>query len=143
MFVCPSCGFLSSERLLFCARCGKRLHTDEESRAIADPVREKKRVRILYGWLAGWILLLVGAVLYAVAYDPTAGHAGSVVYNDEFILEQAGRDAGIRLLPGNQTFRISKNDRVEKMDLATRSPKNVWIRITSGPHAGRSGVIVW
>lgn len=110
----------------------------------ADPAREKRRVKLLYAWLGVWVLLLAGAVAFTVGYDPTAGHVGHVVFGDEFILEAAGRDPSSRLVPGNQAFRLSKSDRVEKMtNLPTRSPKNVWIRITGGPHAGRSGVIVW
>jgi hypothetical protein len=130
--------------LIFCARCGKRLRGSEFPRSIADPVGERRRVRLLYTWLAVWVLALGGAVAFTIGYDPTAGHAGRVVYGDESLLESAGREALIKLIPGNQTFRLSKSDRVERMNnLPTRSPGNAWIRVTSGPHAGRSGVVVW
>jgi hypothetical protein len=135
---------LSNERLIYCTRCGKRLLSADESRAVADPAGERRRVRLLYAWLAVWVIVLVGAVVYTVGYDPTAGHIGRVVYGDETLLETAGRDASNRLIPGNQTFRLSRSDHVERMkNLTTRSPRNAWIRITSGPHAGRTGVIVW
>lgn len=130
--------------MLFCARCGKRLRDLDEAREIADPVKERRRVRLLYAWLAVWVLVLGGAVLYTVGYDPTEGHVGRVVYGDESLLEAAGKDASIRLMPGNQTFRLSRSDRVERMkNQTTRSPQNAWIRITNGPHAGRVGVVVW
>ena len=95
VYVCPSCGFLSNERLIFCARCGKRLQGADDPRPVADPVRERRRVRLLYTWLGVWVLALAGAVTYTVSYDPTAGHAGRVVYGDETLLESAGRDASI------------------------------------------------
>jgi hypothetical protein len=90
------------------------------------------------------VLVLGGAVWYTSVYDPTSGHVGRVVFGDEALLEAAGPDAATRLIPGNQSFRVSKNDRIERMPaVPTRSPRNAWIRITSGPHTGRTGVIVW
>lgn len=91
----------------------------------------------MYGWLGAWVAIMLGAVAFLKLGDPTGGHAGHVVFPDEFTLES--KSAAV-----NRIFRIAKNDRVARMKgLSTRSRSNTWIRITGGTHEGRTGVIVW
>ena len=91
----------------------------------------------MYFWLGSWVLLLLAVVAYTKLSDPTSGHAGHLVFPDEVTLETP--DAPLR-----GAFRLAKDDHIERMTaVPAHTSANAWIRITSGTHQGRSGVIVW
>ena len=91
----------------------------------------------MYAWLGAWVLIMLATVAFLKFGDPTSGHAGHMVFPDEFTLES-------KPLIVTRTFRIAKDDHIERMNaVPTRSRTNVWIRITAGTHEGRMGVIVW
>lgn len=147
--MCAGCGHPSHHQPVFCGGCGLRFRQAEAEATAADRAKERKRVRKMYMILGGWVLGLGGLVAYTAMDDPTGGHAGRIVFPSESAMEAFRRNeppAGEPLRAGANArpFRLSKSDRVEKMgSLPMASAAHVWIRITEGPHAGRSGVIDW
>jgi hypothetical protein len=90
-----------------------------------------------------WVVIMAAMVLFVATDDPTKGHAGRLVYSDESAFDTQPATTWQRG-PSGRVFRLAKTDRVVRMtELSTRSPQRAWIRIASGPHAGRSGVIIW
>jgi hypothetical protein len=109
-----------------------------------DPELDNRRRRILYGVVGVWILVLGGVVTWTELDDPTKGHAGRMVYPSEPALETVRHGEPADPLNAARTFRLAKSDRIEKVGgLPEAVPDEVWIRVKSGPHAGRTGVIVW
>lgn len=138
IYICDSCSFRSGDRPAFCPNCKEPFRQREGSQ---DPLIEHRNLRVMYSWFAVWVMILGGAGLYAFMDDPTAGHFGRVVYPDESVMDSRNPSSDI---PGRRTFRIAKDDRVVKIpDVPTKSPARVWVRITTGTHAGRSGVVIW
>jgi len=139
VYQCAACGFRTASRPAFCTSCREPFHQAEH---MMDRLVERKNERRMYSWLATWILILCSMGAYAWLYDPTLGHAGRLVYADETMMDS--RTPNDTAFPGRRPFRIAKDDRVVRMpEVPTKSPSRAWIRIASGTHSGRTGVVDW
>jgi len=141
VFECASCGYRAEKRPAFCPSCREPFHQAED---MLDPLLERKKLRRMYSWIGAWILLLGAMGAYAFLADPTQGHAGRMVYADEVMMDSARTPVNGFIQPGRRPFRIAKDDRVVRMpEVPTNSPTRSWIRIASGTHSGRTGVVEW
>ena len=140
VYICAACGVRLANRPAFCTQCREPFHQAPWS---VDPLLERKKVRTMYSSVAAWVLLLFGMGVFAWQNDPTQGHAGAPVFADEIMMDSPAQTRGF-VPAGRRTFRIAKDDRIVRIpDVPTNSPKRVWIRIASGTHVGRTGIIDW
>lgn len=143
-FVCNSCGALFHHTPDACPICTGVVLPRVREVAAPHPHLDARRRRIVYGIVGGWLLLLVIVVAVTALRDPTLGHAGRTVYPNEEAVASSRLGAKPDQNGPLRTFRLSKADHIEKIGGPPGPvPTDVWIRITSGPHAGRTGVIAW
>jgi RNA polymerase subunit RPABC4/transcription elongation factor Spt4 len=140
IYACASCGARYDHRPAFCPKCREPFH---QAPWTIDRLVESKKVRTMYSSIAAWILLLGAMGVYASMNDPAQGHAGRYVYADEVMMDSPGQARGF--VPAQRrAFRVAKDDHLVRMpEIPTNSPNRVWIRITSGTHVGRTGVMEW
>jgi hypothetical protein len=143
-FVCDTCGALFHHVPEACPVCAGKVSPRSGTAPTLDARVERRRQRILYAFVAGWILLLAAFVAHTALDDPSKGHAGRNVYPSELALQNFRHGGPADPVNTARIFRLTRSDRIEKVGGPPEAvASDVWIRVTSGPHAGRTGVIVW
>ena len=143
-FVCETCGALFHHVPEACPVCSGNVGLRAGMGPAPDPQLDRRRRHILYGFVGVWILILGSVVAYTALDDPTEGHAGQMVYPSELALESSRHGGLADAASSPRLFRLTRRDRIEKVGGPPEAvASDVWIRVTSGPHAGRMGVIVW
>lgn len=143
-FVCGTCGAVFHHLPDACLVCAGSVLPRGAGGAPALAHLENKRRRVLYRLVGAWLVILCGIVIFTARRDPTLGHAGRMVYPDEAALERVRHGETTEALVPGRTFRLMKSDRIEKVDgPGAAEPDEMWIRVISGPHSGRTGVLIW
>jgi hypothetical protein len=142
-FVCDTCGALFHHVPERCLVCSAKAGVQTGIGSVPERKLDRRRRRILYKFVGAWALVLGAVVAYTAFDDPTRGHAGRMVYPSESALQSFRHGGPADPVNSLRFFRLTRSDRIEKSEGPAEVPGDVWIRVTSGPHAGRTGVIAW